>query len=81
MEKLKKWQMDDEVKKLRAMEEVHDRLCANHAMYLKLGDYDAADRFEDKSITKDAMAAKIKHYEEKIKNQKIKIEEMKKEKK
>lgn len=76
MAKIKKWQLEDERKKLIEMEELHDRLCANHAMYLRCGDYDAADRFVDKSITEDAMVAKIKHYGEKIKSQKIKIMEM-----
>lgn len=76
MAKIKKWQLDDEIKKLAEMQEVYERLQANHAMYLKLGDYDAADKFEDKSITKDAMAKKIAEYDAKIKNQKIKIKAM-----
>ena len=74
--KLKKMELNDEVKKLQDMNELYDRLCANHAMYLRCGDYDTKDRFADKSITKDSMAAKIKHYGEKIKRQKNKIKEM-----
>lgn len=74
--KMKKWQMEDEQKKLQDMQEVHERLQANHEMYLKLGDYDAADRFADTSITKDSMIKKIAEYEKKIKRQKNKIEEM-----
>jgi len=73
--KLKKLELDDEVKRLRNMQEMYERLRTNHAMYLRCGDY-AANRFEDKSITEDSMAAKIKEYEEKIKNQKIKIKKM-----
>lgn len=75
MTKIKKWQLEDETKKLIEMEEVYERLRANHAMYLRCGDYDA-DRFADKSITKDSMAAKIAEYDVKIKNQKIKIKKM-----
>lgn len=76
IEKLKRLELEDEVKKLKEMQEVHDRLCANHAMYLRSGDYDAADRFEDKSITNDSMIKKIADYSDKIKRQKIKIEKM-----
>ena len=76
MAKIKKWQLEDEVKKLKEMEEVLARLQENHAMYLRCGDYDAPDRFVDKSITKDSMAAKIAEYDAKIKNQKIKIKKM-----
>lgn len=77
MAKLKKWQMEDEEKRLNEMEEVHERLRANHEMYLRCGDYDAADKFEDKSITKDSMIKKIAYYSDKIKMQKNKIKEMK----
>lgn len=73
--KMKKWQMEDEIKKLSDMQEVHERLQANHAMYLRCGDYDA-DRFMDKTITEDAMLKKIAEYEKKIKRQKNKIMEM-----
>ena len=76
MTKIKKWQLDDELKKLKEMKEVYERLQENHAMYLRCGDYDAPDRFSDKSITKDSMAAKIAEYDAKIKNQKIKIKKM-----
>lgn len=75
MAKIKKWQLEDEVKKLKEMEELHDRLRANHAMYLRCGDYDE-DRFMDKEITEDSMKKKIKEYGAKIKMQKIKIMEM-----
>lgn len=75
MAKLKKFQLDDEVKKLSDMQEVHERLRANHAMYLRCGDY-AADRFMDKEITEDAMLKKIEDYDKKIKRQKNKIMKM-----
>lgn len=75
MAKIKKWQLEDEIKKLSDMNELYDRLCANHAMYLRCGDY-AEDRFMDKTITEDTMQKKIEDYEKKIKMQKIKIMEM-----
>ena len=77
MSKLRRWQLEDEEKRLKELVELYDRLRANHAMYLRCGDYDAADRFADKSITQDSMAKKIKQYGEKIKRQKNKIKDMK----